>query len=101
MDERRRQQTLGCSAHRADADGSAGETFFERMDWICDEDYSRSGEIIGANSAGDIDWMIELWMASPGHRDIILGAGYTHAGVGFAYDPDSQYGYYWTVDFWG
>jgi len=82
-------------------DGSAGETFFERMTWICDEFYSGYGEIIGANTAGDIDWMIELWMDSPGHRAIILGAGYTHAGVGFAYDPDSIYGYYWTVDFGG
>jgi uncharacterized protein YkwD len=82
-------------------DGSAGETFFERMTWICDESYSSYGEIIGANSTGSIDWMIELWMDSPGHRAIILGAGYTHAGVGFAYDPDSQYGYYWTVDFGG
>lgn len=82
-------------------DGSAGESFFERMGWICDEDYERSGEIIGANSAGSIEWMIELWMDSPGHRAIILGAGYTHAGVGYAYDPDTQYGHYWTVDFGG
>jgi len=82
-------------------DGSAGESFGERMGWICDEDYSRSGEIIGANSAGSIDWMIELWMDSPGHRAIILGVGYTHAGVGYAYDPNTQYGHYWTVDFGG
>lgn len=81
--------------------GSAGETFFERMAWICDESYSGYGEIIGANSLGDIDWMIESWMNSPGHRAIILGAGYTHAGVGYAYDPDSPYGHYWTVDFGG
>jgi len=82
-------------------DGSAGESFGDRMGWICDEDYPRSGEIIGANSTGDIDWMIELWMDSPGHRAILLGAGYTHAGVGYAYDPDTQYGHYWTVDFGG
>ncbi len=81
--------------------GSAGESFGERMGWICDEDYARSGEIIGANSLGSIDWMIELWMNSPGHRAIILGASYTHAGVGYAYDPSAQYGHYWTVDFGG
>lgn len=82
-------------------DGSAGESFGERMGWICDESFSGYGEIIGANSLGDIDWMIEAWMDSPGHRAIILGAGYTHAGVGYAYDPDSPYGHYWTVDFGG
>ena len=80
-------------------DGSAGESFGARLDWICDESYSWSGEIIGANSTGSMAWMIELWMDSPGHRDIILGEAYTHAGVGYAYHPNSQYGHYWTVDF--
>jgi uncharacterized protein YkwD len=62
-------------------------------DWIA------WGEIIGWGFGGDPDSMVSWWMNSPDHRAILLSASYEDFGVGYAMDPDSEWGHYWTVDF--
>jgi uncharacterized protein YkwD len=39
------------------------------------------------------------WMASQGHRDIILSTSYRHVGVGYAYSASATYRHYYTADF--
>ena len=41
----------------------------------------------------------EQWRNSPSHWSAIMNPNYTHMGVGVTYDPDSQYGWYWTQIF--
>lgn len=49
----------------------------------------------GGNAQGAFTW----WMNSQVHRDNILNSVVTEAGVGYVYDPNSEYGGYFTVDF--
>jgi len=39
------------------------------------------------------------WLADSGHWEIVLNALATEMGVGYAYNPNSNYGGYFTVDF--
>jgi len=41
----------------------------------------------------------DAWRNSPGHNEIMLTPYFVVAGVGKAYDPQSLYGWFWTVDF--
>lgn len=75
-------------------DGSGGENFGTRIDWGCDP-YSRAGEIIGWNYQTPRD-VVNGWLNSPPHKQIMLDAKFTHAGAGFA---SNENGLYWTVDF--
>jgi uncharacterized protein YkwD len=56
------------------------------------------GEIIGWGFVGDPDRMIEWWIKSAPHRALILSDTATDFGVGYARDPESDWGHYWTVD---
>ena len=38
------------------------------------------------------------WLASPGHCRVIMGAGFTEIGAGYAQVPESPYGTYWVLD---
>jgi len=40
-------------------------------------------------------WVLGAWMSSTGHKENISQEGMTRIGVGFYYQADSQYGYYW------
>src|SRR5436853_5887938 len=42
------------------------------------------------------DSVMQVWMASPGHRANILNPSFTHIGIGVGYNPNSQWKYYWT-----
>jgi len=42
---------------------------------------------------------VAWWMNSPTHRAAILNATYRDIGVGYAYNPWSSYGHYWTQVF--
>lgn len=77
--------------------GSAGESPWERYDWMC-EKFGRKGEIIagGHTSARAV---VAAWMDSPDHRRIILTAEFTLAGVGYTLKNGSEWGTYWTVNF--
>lgn len=41
----------------------------------------------------------DAWRTSYEHNEVMLMGGFGVAGVGKAYNPGTQYGYYWTVDF--
>ena len=56
------------------------------------------GEIIGAGSATP-EGAFDGWRTSPRHNAIMLIEGFVVAGVGRAYNPQSPYGWFWTVDF--
>lgn len=42
---------------------------------------------------------IDQWRADAGHWEVVLNAGFTEIGVGYAYYADSDFGGYITVDF--
>ncbi len=43
--------------------------------------------------------VVKAWMNSKGHRANILKEGFTRSAIGFVYDPDSEYKYYWVQMF--
>jgi len=56
------------------------------------------GENVAAGQATAAD-AVAWWMNSPIHRASILNATYRDIGVGYAYNPWSSYGHYWTQVF--
>jgi uncharacterized protein YkwD len=78
--------------------GSDGSTPGQRMS-EAGYDWSSWGEIIAWGFGGDAASVVEWWMNSPPHRSIILDPKYKHFGVGYVSQPDSDWGYYWAVDF--
>lgn len=55
--------------------------------------YRSAGENI-AQGQRTPQQVVQAWMDSPGHRENIMNASYTHIGVGFV-----EGGYYWTQQF--
>jgi hypothetical protein len=47
----------------------------------------------------DPDSVMQVWMVSPPHRANILNPAFTHVGIGVAFNPNSRWKYYWTLDF--
>ena len=63
---------------------------------------SRHGRRIGENIAGGYqtpEEVVDGWMHSEGHRKNILHPDFTELGVGYAYEENSQYKYYWVQIF--
>jgi uncharacterized protein YkwD len=56
------------------------------------------GEVIGVGESTP-EAAFEAWRNSPGHNTVMLTDAFAVAGVGKAYDPQSLYGWFWTVDF--
>ncbi|MDE6004004.1 MAG: hypothetical protein K2G88_01275 [Oscillospiraceae bacterium] len=55
---------------------------------------------VGENIAGGNDdpaSTVEQWMNSPAHRENIMKDAYTHIGIGYYHDPNTEYEYYWTM----
>ena len=77
---------------------SLGRDSFERMDAFGFELNGWRGENIACGN-GDATATYFQWLNSPGHNANMLGAHYTLIGIARAYDPNSQYGWYWTTDF--
>jgi uncharacterized protein YkwD len=77
------------------SDGSDGGQRMEEAGY----DWTIWGEIIGWGFAGDADSIVNWWMNSPVHRSIILSSSFEDFGVGYARDPTSDWGHYWTVNF--
>lgn len=40
---------------------------------------------------------VDQWMNSTGHRQNILGEKYTHIGIGYYYEPGSEWEYHWSM----
>ena len=60
------------------------------------------GTLLGENIAGgqiSPEAVVRDWMNSPGHRANILNEKYRELGVGYYYNPDSEFKHYWTQMF--
>jgi uncharacterized protein YkwD len=90
------------SEDMADQDYFSHTSLDGRSPWqrISDAGYpmASGGETIAAGYSTAAA-VVQGWMNSSGHRAILLGSSYEHVGLGYAYDPDSTYGHYWTGDF--
>jgi uncharacterized protein YkwD len=77
--------------------GSDGSNAGQRMR-DAGYDWATWGEIIavGCSSAA---CAVNLWKNSSGHNAIMLSSSYEDFGVGYAWNPASQWGHYWTVVF--
>ena len=78
--------------------GSDGSSAGERVD-AAGYEGTYVGEIIGWGFGGDPASMIYWWMNSSPHRALILSDWANEYGVGYAYNADSAWTHYWTVDF--
>lgn len=77
---------------------SLGRSPSERMAAFGYTQASLWGEII--RGGGDTpEGAFEAWRNSPAHNAIMLTDGLVAAGVGKAYNAQSLYGWFWTVDF--
>ena len=77
-----------------------GRTYTQRM---VDAGYSGSspyGENIGGGY-GSVAAVVNAWMGSQEHCQIIMNGSYRAAGVGYAYVAGSTYGHYWTLKLGG
>lgn len=68
--------------------------------WGADPTANYVESIAAGTSSASATW--QAWMNSPPHKVDLLGqnsffAGETHYGVGYYYDPNSTYQYYWVV----
>ena len=80
-----------------DHTGSDGTRAGNRLDEAC-YNWQAFGEIIAAGY-GSPAGVVEAWMDSPGHKDIILDPDLADIGAGYAYNASSKYKHYWTVNF--
>jgi|GEM_PF-584223 len=77
---------------------SLGRSPAERMAAFGYTQASLWGEIIRGGS-GTPEGAFEVWRNSPAHNAVMLTDGFVVAGVGKTYNPQSLYGWFWTVDF--
>ena len=65
-------------------------------------EWDRAGENIAAGYDTP-EAVFNAWMESPTHRDAIEAIGWTHSGIGYAYDNNPTdahpHAHYWTQDF--
>lgn len=78
--------------------GSDGSTPGDRI-YETGYEWSTWGEICAYGYGGDEQRIVEVWVESPPHYDLMLRDTYQHMGVGIGYNPDSAWKYYYTVDF--
>lgn len=76
---------------------SLGRSPAERMADFGYEQASLWGEIV-RSGFGTPEDAFEAWRNSPAHNAIMLTDGFVVVGVGKAYSPQSEYGWFWTVD---
>ncbi|MGQ9571885.1 MAG: CAP domain-containing protein [Dehalococcoidia bacterium] len=77
---------------------SLGRNPWQRMVAFGYTQVSLWGEVVRGGSETP-EGAFEAWRNSPGHNAIMLTDGFVVAGVGRAYNPQSLYGWFWTVDF--
>ncbi|MGB0562737.1 MAG: CAP domain-containing protein, partial [Spirulinaceae cyanobacterium] len=75
--------------------GSDGSTTATR---VAQAGYQQTpiAENIGV-SRSDPAQIVQKWLRSPGYRTNLLNPDYQMAGIGYAYDAESDFGHYWTL----
>ena len=63
-------------------------------------DYKTVGENIAAGQSS-CEMVMKQWMDSPGHRANILNKKYKYLGIGYIYDKNTRYKYFWVQHFKG
>ena len=63
-------------------------------------DYKTIGENIAAGQSS-CEMVMQQWMNSPGHRANILSKKYRYLGIGYVYDKNTRYKYFWVQHFKG
>jgi hypothetical protein len=82
---------------------SLGRSSFQRMalsGYDCEAYNTWCGENLAAGVATGSE-TFELWRNSPGHNGNMLSSHYVVAGIAAAFNQDSTYGWYWTLDMGG
>jgi len=82
---------------------SLGRSPFQRMaasGYDCEAYNTWCGENLAAGVAAGSE-TFELWRNSPGHNGNMLNPNYVVAGIAAAFNQDSTYGWYWTLDLGG
>lgn len=89
---------LGTERYFAHDDRGIGRTWAQR---IGDCGYPTSGYIAENLAAGiqSAQAAFDAWKASPGHDANMLKPDFHAIGIGYAYVPESPYGWYWVTDF--
>lgn len=100
--------TLSAAAHSHSVD-MATNNFFDHdsfdgtscFDRIEEAGYSSSkmGEVIGGGYS-EAQSIVNAWMTSPEHEELLLSSDFDRIGAGYYYDadPTDTYHHYWTVD---
>jgi uncharacterized protein YkwD len=52
--------------------------------------YGAVGEVLAVAPGGTAEGIVQMWLNSPGHADIIMGASYVDIGVGCASGPHTS-----------
>ncbi len=77
--------------------GSDGSSAAQRIDEAC-YDAAATGEIIGWGFP-TIDAMMDWWMNSDDHRNLILHTTLEEIGVAYVLDKNNDFNHFWTVTF--
>lgn len=80
--------------------GKDGSTMVSRNTASGYTNYKWMGENV-ASGQSTADQVMNSWMNSQGHRENILSANAKEIGVGYAYNPNSTYKYFWVEEFGG
>lgn len=91
---RRHSISMGCN-NFFEHSGSVGEGVEFRVQQS-GYDFKALGEVIAAGYETP-DEVVEEWLSSNPHREIILGEIFSEIGIGYVMLPDSKYLYYWTI----
>ncbi len=75
--------------------GSDGADLVERLERVS-YGWSACGEVVAGGQPSPAA-VVAAWMASDGHRAVLLGSRYTDVGVGRATSAASRYGIYWVA----
>lgn len=76
--------------------GSDGSNYWQRIEEAGYTPIVMAGEVIAAGQT-DAFHVVEGWMNSPRHKEVLLQTDFVHLGVGHAQRDGTQYGNYWTV----
>jgi uncharacterized protein YkwD len=82
---------------------SLGRDPFQRMaisGYDCEAYNTWCGENLAAGVSAGSETFV-LWRNSPGHNGNMLNPNYVVAGIAAAFNQDSTYGWYWTLDMGG